>query len=171
VLASTTVHGDDAKLNAVREHLFNEAIFPVAPVFRFAALAGDYDLPSEGRLRYFPLAHPGGSIGFRLEWPGHSMAYVTDTTAKAGTDYVREIRGVDLLLHEAFFTRDVGAMLTKTGHSALGNVAAIAAEANVGRLVAVHIDPQTDDSEFDIESARHVFKNTTLATDGAEFEF
>src|SRR3954462_1671289 len=35
VLGSTTVHGEGAKLNAVREHLFNEAIFPVAPAFRF----------------------------------------------------------------------------------------------------------------------------------------
>src|SRR5262245_34929314 len=36
VLARTTVHGDAAKLEAVREHLFASPIFPVAPSFHFA---------------------------------------------------------------------------------------------------------------------------------------
>ena len=43
----------------------------------------------------FPLDHPGGSIGLRLDWPGHSMAYVTDTTATVDAQYIEAIRGVD----------------------------------------------------------------------------
>ncbi|HEX3601113.1 MAG TPA: MBL fold metallo-hydrolase [Lacipirellulaceae bacterium] len=172
VLDRTTVHGHKAMLAAVREHLFAEAIFPVAPFFRFAALDGFHVLPHGGRLEHFPLTHPGGSLGFRLEWPGHSMAYVTDTMATETADYIDEIRDVDLLVHEAFFAEDIGFMLTKTGHSSLLAVAAVAAKANVRRLVAVHIDPQIeDDSVFDITAARKLFANTELAVDGMELDF
>src|SRR2546423_5039152 len=48
VLVRTTVHADPTKLNAVREHLFAEAIFPVAPLFRFLPLAGSCSLPGGG---------------------------------------------------------------------------------------------------------------------------
>src|SRR6476646_4928826 len=82
VMKRTTVHGDAKKLAAVREHLFAEPIFPVAPQFQFAPLVESCALPDSGTLRHFPLVHPGGSLGFRLDWPGHSMAYITDTTAK-----------------------------------------------------------------------------------------
>src|SRR4051794_30745195 len=100
VLMRTTLHAKAEKLAAVREHLFAEAIFPVAPPFRFAPLVESFALPGGGTLRHFPLMHPGGSIGFRLEWSGHSMAYITDTTAEVGANYVEKIRGVDLLVHE-----------------------------------------------------------------------
>src|SRR4051794_11021096 len=65
VLADTTVHGDAEKLAAVREHLFAESIFPVAPPFQFAPLAMSCALAEGGRLTHFPLVHPGGSVGFR----------------------------------------------------------------------------------------------------------
>ena len=89
VLTRTTVHGDAAKLAAVREHLFAEAIFPVPPPFKFEPLRGACPLPGGGTLTHFPLQHPGGSLGFRLDWPDRSMAYVTDTTATAGADVHR----------------------------------------------------------------------------------
>src|SRR3954447_20804158 len=102
VQAASVVHGEGAKLAAVREHLFAEEIFPVPPRFRFAQLsAAPMNLAGGGQLTWFPLEHPGGSIGYRLEWPGHSMAYVTDTTARKGAAYVEKIRRVDLLIHEA----------------------------------------------------------------------
>src|SRR5688572_16696790 len=41
----TTVHGEAAKLAAVREHLFAEAIFPLPPPFRFESLNETCELP------------------------------------------------------------------------------------------------------------------------------
>ena len=172
VLARTTVHGAATKLVAVREHLFAEAIFPVAPPFRFAPLVGTCPLPGGGKLDHFPLQHPGGSVGYRLEWPGHSMAYVTDTTAAVDADYVRSIRGVDLLVHESYFAEDSDNLPATTGHSSLLAVAEVAAAANVGRLVIVHVDPQIqNDSAFDLESARRIFAKTELGADGTELQF
>jgi ribonuclease Z len=172
VLANTTVHGDAAKLAAVREHLFAEAIFPVAPTFRFAPLLATCPLPDGGTLKHFPLIHPGGSIGFRLDWAGHSMGYVTDTTAHVSADYVHNIRGVDLLAHESYFGEDVDQLPATTGHSSLLNVAEVADAANVGRLVLTHIDPQMEnDRAFDLAAARRVFLNIEVGTDGMELQF
>jgi ribonuclease Z len=172
VLSRTTVHGNQEKLTALREHLFAEPIFPVTPQFRFAPLVDSCALPNGGTLRHFPLVHPGGSLGFRLDWPGHSLAYITDTTANLGADYVENIRDVDLLIHEAYFPDDVDNMPAKTGHSSLIRVAEVAAAANVGRLVIAHIDPQIDDdSAFDLAAARRVFTSTEIGVDGMELQF
>ena len=171
VLEHTTGHAEPEKIEAVSEHLFAEAIFPVSPPFRFEPLSGPRALPSGGKLTYFPLKHPGGCVGYRLDWPGHSLAYVTDTTASAGADYIERIRGVDLLLHEAYFAQEDTELPAITGHSALMPVAEVAVAADVGRLVLVHIDPQTDsDSRYDLDAARRVFPNTEIGSDCMELE-
>lgn len=171
-LKRTTLHGAGEKLAAVREHLFAEPIFPVAPPFRFAPLVESYALPRGGTLHHFPLIHPGGSIGFRLDWSDHSMAYITDTTADVGADYVKEIHGVDLLVHEAYFADDADNLPANTGHSSLGRVAQVATEAKVGRLMIVHVDPQIgDDNQFDLTAARRIFADTTIGIDGMELQF
>lgn len=172
VLARTTVHADGAKLDAVREHLFAEEIFPVAATFRFLPLAGSCSVPGGGLLEHFPLKHPGGSRGFRLEWPGHSLAYVTDTTAAADATYVHNIRGVDLLVHESYFAHDINDMPANTGHSSMLAVAEVAAAADVGRLVLVHIDPQiANESAYDMDAARQIFPKIQIGADGLELPF
>lgn len=172
VLRVTTVHGEASKLAAVRDHLFAEPIFPVAPPFRFESLTGRQTLPQGGTLQSFSLKHPGGSLGFRLDWPGHSLAYITDTTASAHADYIEQIRGVDLLLHEAYFNDDTDGLPALTGHSALPMVAKVAAAANVRRLVLVHIDPRVvDDNHYDLDAARKMFANTEIGRDGMTLEF
>jgi ribonuclease BN (tRNA processing enzyme) len=169
VLAQTTIHGEAEKLNAVREHLFAEAIFPVPPDFIFEPLHGSHPLHPSGTLTYFPLAHPGGAIGFRLDWSDRSLAYVTDTTATVDAPYVDAIRGVDLLLHEAYFTDDSQALATKTGHSALSAVAVLAAEVKPRRLVLVHLDPRKE-IDAELQSARRLFPNIYVAKDNDQFE-
>jgi ribonuclease Z len=173
VLNRTTVHGDAAKLAAVCEHLFATPIFPVQPPFRFEPLAQPTcELRGGGTRTHFDLRHPGGSIGFRLDWPGHSLAYITDTTADTNADYVDHIRGVDLLLHEAYFAKDVDGLPALTGHSSLLPVAAVAAKAQVGRLVLVHIDPRcNDDGNYDLAAARRVFENVQIGGDGMQLDF
>jgi ribonuclease Z len=173
VQAASTVHGEAAKLAAVREHLFAEAIFPVPPRFGFAAMdLTGVVVGGGGRVTWFPLDHPGGSIGFRLEWPGHSLAYVTDTTARRGAAYVDKIRGVDLLIHEAYFADDTDNWPASTGHSSLLEVARVAAEAEVRRLVLVHLDPMMADvSALDLTGARREFPACEVGFDGMEIEF
>ena len=77
------VYGAAEKLSAIRKHLFSEHLFPLQPNFQWIELAGQtVDVPLGGTLKSFPLQHPGGSLGFRVDWDEHSLAYVTDTTAR-----------------------------------------------------------------------------------------
>lgn len=167
-----TVHGETAKLKAVKEHLFSELLFPVEPPFDMKEIEPVSELPAGGKLTHFPLKHPGGSLGFRLDWPDRSMAYVTDTVAAKDADYVEKIRGVDLLVHECYFGDDMPDQAELTGHSCLTPVAEVAAAAEVGRLVLVHINPMMeDDNELDIAGARKIFPHIEVGTDRMELEF
>jgi ribonuclease BN (tRNA processing enzyme) len=171
-LQAIRVHGTTAKLAAVAEHLFAEPLFPKRPPMEFLPLEPVERLPGGGRLVHFPLEHQGGSVGYRLQWRGHSMAYVTDTTASPEAEYVEKIRGVDLLLHECYFSDAEAEQAARTGHSHTTPVAQVARRAGVGRLVLVHINPlaaQQDPVGLDI--ARSIFPETVLGEDMMELEF
>jgi ribonuclease Z len=100
-----------------------------------------------GTLRSFPLEHPGGSLGFRLDWPQRSLAYVTDTTARPDAPYIEQIRGVDLLVHECYFPDGYEELAVTTGHSCLSPVIAVARAAEVKRLVLIHVNPLSNDED------------------------
>ena len=171
-LQRVTVHGEAAKLAAIDQHLFHETLFPKKPPLEYRPLEAETPLADDGRLTYFPLVHQGGSIGFRLDWPGHSMAYVTDTTASPEAPYVAQIRGVDLLVHECYFPDTWAAWAEKTGHSHTTPVAQVARAAGVGRLVLVHINPlSTEPDPIGLPAARAIFPNTELGEDLMEVGF
>ena len=167
-----TVHGAAEKLDAVDRHMFSKHLFPKRAPYESRPLTDEIALASGGRLTHFPLKHQGGSIGFRLDWPGHSMAYVTDTTAKADAGYVQKIQGVDLLVHECYFPDTHADWAEKTGHSCTTPVAEVAKAAQVGRLVLVHLDPlSNEDDPIDVEVARAIFPESQLGSDLMEVEF
>ncbi len=171
-LERITVHAAAKKLSAIDEHLFCEHLFPKKPQYESRPLRGEAPLPGGGRLSHFPLEHQGGSIGFRLDWPGRSMAYVTDTTAAVDADYVENIRGVDLLVHECYFADGKAAWAQKIGHSCTTPVAEVARAADVGHLVLLHVNPlATDDDPIGLDVARSIFPATDLGEDLMEVEF
>jgi ribonuclease Z len=167
-----TVHAAADKLEAIERHLLHEALFPAPLPCDFQVLPAEVALAGGGRLTHFPLEHPGGAIGFRLDWPGHSLAYVTDTTASPQAAYVEAIRGVDLLVHECNFPDSQSGRAVQTGHSVTTAVARVAREAGVGRLVLVHVDPSAaGDDPLNLQQAHGIFPATTLADDFWEVEF
>ncbi len=167
-----TVHAAADKLAAIREHLFAEPLFPVLPAAEFRVLNKRTELSGGGTLTAFPLAHPGGVLGFRLDWSDRSLAYVTDTTARVDADYVPAIRGVDLLVHECNFSDDLAEWAQTTGHSTLTPVVQVARAANVRRLVLVHMNPLApQDAPLDLTAARRVFPHTEVGRDEQVIEF
>ncbi|MFV2066428.1 MAG: MBL fold metallo-hydrolase [Pirellulales bacterium] len=167
-----TVHGTPDILRAVEHHLFAPALFPVSPPFDLKPLPAQVLLAEGGQLTHFRLAHPGGSTGFRLDFPGRSLAYVTDTTAADHVAYRAAIEGVDLLVHECHFAADEPELARLTGHSCLKDVARLAAEAGVGQLVLVHINPRDGrPSDSDLAVARAIFPRTVVGEDRDEFHF
>jgi len=171
-LKTVNVHATPSRLAAIENHLFAEVLFPIRPAFQLLPLANEVPLPGGGKLTHFPLRHQGESRGYRLEWPGHSMAYVTDTTASADAAYTEAVRGVDLLVHECYFPDGWEDLAQRTGHSCTTPVAQLAQAAQVGRLVLVHVNPlATDDDPVGLETARAIFPRTELGEDLMELEF
>jgi ribonuclease Z len=164
------VFGTSATLDTVRTHLLANALFPVVPDFEWHVLDGPVTLEDGGQLSWRPLEHPGGSVGYRIDWDGCSMAYITDTTAPG--KYTDFIRNVDLLVHECYFADDMHEWAVKTGHSSSTPVAELAHNAGVGRLVLVHMDPETDlEDPVGLPQIRRIFPRSDLATDLLELQF
>ena len=170
-LSRITVHGEAVKLAAIREHLLSEHLFP-------APLACDWQPLSEqprtiggAKVTHFPLLHPGGCVGYRLDWPGKSLAYVTDTTAASDSPYIEAIRGVDLLIHECNFRDSEHEWAVKTGHSSTTLVAQVAARAAVKRLVLLHFNPlDASDDPINLPAAQRIFPAAEVGYDGMELE-
>ncbi len=165
-----TVHAAPATLAAVKEHIFAPPIFPLLPPYTFEPLAEKVSIRGQGTVSHRPLGHPGGSIGFRIDWPGRSLAFITDTTVDGTyTDFVRD---VDILIHECYFPDELAAAATTTGHSNTTPVAELARKAKVGRLFLTHLDPRrTDADPIGVEKARKIFPKTELAEDLMTVEF
>jgi len=164
-------------LDAVQSHLFSPPIFPmIPPGYVFEPLAEQVAVPAGGVLTHRRLNHPGGSIGYRIDWPGNSrmpgksLAYITDTMADAS--YVDFVRGVDVLIHECNFSEDSIALARETGHCYPSYVGQVARDAGVKRLYLTHFDPQLPvDDPIDPQSACAFFPATEIAREKMEFEF
>ena len=166
------IYGEVEKINAVKNHLFSEYIFPVKPEFEFHTLnpGETVELPEGGKLHTHQLKHPGGSMGFRLNWPQHSICYTTDTTVDGSYDEF--VRDVNVLIHECYFPDELARLSPETGHSNTTPVAELAKRTNVGKLYLTHIDPQRDDDDpIGMETARKIFPETILAEDLMEIDF
>ena len=171
-MRGVTVHAAHEKIDAIDRLLLDEALFPVKLPCQFEPLDAPVALRGDGRLTYFPLEHPGGSLGFRLDWPGHSMAYVTDTMATEDAPYIDAIRDVDLLIHECYFPDGYEQVAEQTGHSCITPVAQVARAAGAGRLILVHLNPLDEsDDPVGVETARAIFPKTELGNDLMEVEF
>jgi ribonuclease Z len=143
------VYGEREKIEAIQKHLFHELLFPVLPPIEWHAieeLGRKFEL-NGATCSWFPLEHPGGSVGYRIDWQNISLAYVTDTTATPQSSYWREIQGVDWLLHECNFSDEWIELAIKTGHSWTSGVLESAAKAGISRLILAHINPLATDSD------------------------
>jgi ribonuclease Z len=126
------------------------------------------------RISPFPVDHRKDQLcfGFRVDTPGGSLAYVTDTYGEPGARYADEIRGVDVLLHECSCLDSDAEFARQVGHSHITPVARLAAKAQVGRLVLIHLSSfRPEHGEPELDRAYPIFPRTEVAYDGMEIEF
>lgn len=90
--------------------------------------------------------HPGGSVGVRVD---DLLAYCTDTVADPET--VELVRGVPTLLHEVWLDTAEGERTdpATAGHASAPQVARLAADAGVGRLIPVHHHPTREATDLE----------------------
>ena len=126
-------------------------------------------------VRPFPVNHPQGAHGYRVELGGASVVYATDYEhGDAGCDAgLRDVaRGADLLISDAQYTPEEYPLRKGWGHTTWEHAAHLAASAGVGRLLLFHHDPAHDDAALEriLAQAREVFPATDLAREGLAIE-
>jgi phosphoribosyl 1,2-cyclic phosphodiesterase len=116
----------------------------------------------------FPLHHPQGAFGYRVESQGRSIVIATDLEhGDAVLD--RTLRacseGADLLIYDAQYTPGEYKSREGWGHSTYAEAARVARDAKVKQLMLFHHDPTHDDLAMG-DIARHaaaLFENTSAA--------
>jgi phosphoribosyl 1,2-cyclic phosphodiesterase len=122
-------------------------------------------------IRPFPLRHPQGCSGFRIECHGQIVVYATDYehgNAESDATLLEHASGADLLIADAQYTPEEYPHRIGWGHSTWLEAAETAKQAQVKRLVLFHHDPfRDDDSLSEITLlARKVFASTDAAREG-----
>ncbi len=100
-----------------------------------------------------PLNHPGGATGYRIEYGGRAVAYVTDHEHTAGEPHaalVRLTEGVDLLIYDATYTPREYATRVGWGHSTWVEGIRLAERVGARQLALFHHDPDRDDAALEL---------------------
>lgn len=169
----------DGELDTLLQGQMRSPYFPVP--FAEVAAATDAVTLQAGRtvqigpfsVLPFPVNHPQGAHGFRIECGGAVFVYATDYEhgVPAFDAGLREVaRSADLLVSDAQYTPDEYPLRRGWGHTTWNEAARFATEAGVKQLVLFHHDPSHDDDALAriCEQAQGVFPATLLATEGLE---
>ena len=124
---------------------------------------GDVLAPRAGvAVKTAMLRHPNGACGYRVEYGGESICYVTDTEHVAGEpdrNVLALIDGADIVVYDTTYTDEEFPRFAGWGHSTWQEGVRLCDAAGVGTFVAFHHDPGRDDDRMDalaaeIEAAR-----------------
>jgi ribonuclease Z len=155
---SVRAHGY-ALVEAERPGRFDPAAAEAAGVREgpaFAALQRGEAVMTEGGVE----VTPGQVMGPAR--PGRTVVITGDTAPCRAT--VEAARGAELLVHDASFSEEEAQRAADTGHSTVGQAAAVAREAGVELLALVHISSRYHVGKV-LEEAREVFEPTLAPRD------
>jgi phosphoribosyl 1,2-cyclic phosphodiesterase len=157
---------DEGPWGDVFHDLMKPPYFPV----RASDLRGDirfHDVNDDdlsigtAKVKVRPVPHVGPTNGYRVDWNGVSVAYVSDHQAPPGLDTVPDAvlelcDGVDLLIHDAQYTPTEWEQKAHWGHCTVDYAVLVAREAGARSLALFHHDPAHGDDEVDrlLEGAR-----------------
>ena len=125
--------------------------------------AGETLKPQPGiTLRTTPLNHPNNATGYRIDFAGKSICYVTDTEHvgdEVDLHIVDLARGADIMIYDATYTDEEYPKFKGWGHSTWQVGARLSDLAGVKTFVVFHHDPNHDDAFMDkvaheVEAAR-----------------
>ena len=97
-----------------------------------------------------------------------AYAYCSDTKYMPGLH--KELKGVDLLYHEATYSEEQANRAKLYYHSTARQAAIVARDAGVGHLLIGHYSARFDKEEVLLGEAREVFANTDLADENLVFD-
>lgn len=169
------IWGERAKLDAVRNHLLHELIFPAPVDAEWVAIDETPEFEIDGiKVGWRKQEHPGGSVAYRIDWPdGKRLVYCTDTTGDTSPEHAAWIEQADVLLHECYFRDSASEWALKTGHAWTSRVIEIVRASRPKRLLLTHVNPlETLADPIDAERMRDALDaEVTLAEDHLIVDF
>ncbi|MBT4219980.1 MAG: MBL fold metallo-hydrolase [Rhodospirillaceae bacterium] len=138
--------------------------------------AGDsFDLYDDVHVRTAALNHPNGATGYRIEYEGKSVCYITDTEHVAGEldqNILGLIEGSDLVIYDSMYTEEEYETKVGWGHSTWNEGVKLCREANAKKLAIFHHEPEhTDDIMDGIEvEAQKEWASCFVAREGVTVE-
>ena len=164
----------------LQEALEGQMAKPYFPIdFKQVAAARDFhQIEDRGEVkvggltvRPFPLNHPQGASGYRIECGDVSIVYATDYehgVAESDATLCEYAQNADILICDSQYTPAEYQKHTGWGHSTWQNAVLLAREARAEHLVLFHHDPAHDDQAMMeiTQNARMQFENTTGAWEG-----
>lgn len=131
------------------------------------------ELGPEVRIRTAPLNHPNGATGYRIEYDGRAVCYVTDTEHVPGQpdeNVLALIDGADLVIYDSTYTDDEYPAHIGWGHSTWQEGVRLCRKAQVKKLAIFHHDPDHDDAFMAQleDEARRAWDGTFVAREGMQ---
>ncbi len=148
--------------STIREVLSNQMDHPMFPV-PLEAMQADmtmedfqagesFDLYPDVHIRTMPLNHPNNATGYRIEYDGKAICYVTDTEHVPGEldqRILELIEGSEYVIYDATYTEEEFPAKIGWGHSTWNEGIKLCRAANVKQLVMFHHEPDHDDAFMD----------------------
>ena len=137
-------------------HIIREMVdFYQVPVYELNRIknGADYVTPEGKTVSNNLLTRPSA--------PSRSYAYCSDTTYLSSI--VEQIKGVDLLFHEATFANEDAPRAKETFHTTAAQAAEIARKAEVKKLLIGHFSARYEDENILLQEASAIFPDTQLA--------
>jgi phosphoribosyl 1,2-cyclic phosphodiesterase len=164
----------------IREILEGQMSSPYFPVnFEFLPAARRFVQLQHDTIRYndisvssFPMNHPQGAYGYRIESNGAVVIFASDLE-HGHPELDRVVReraeGADVLIYDAQYTPEEYAARKGWGHSTWLEAAHVAKDAGVKQLILFHHDPSHDDAKIDemVAETQKLFDNVCAAREGS----
>jgi phosphoribosyl 1,2-cyclic phosphodiesterase len=160
-------HGDLSTENLISAQM-DGVYFPIT-IHEFGANVTFHDLREEELevadipIKTMLLSHPGYCLGYRIDYHGRSICYVTDNELfPADNEFhdpsylsklINFIQGTDVLITDSTYMDDEYETKIGWGHSRISEVADLAHEAGVKNLYLFHHDPDQTDDDIDAKLA------------------
>ena len=169
---------DVGGVESVLSQFMAAPLFPVPPTafgaevaYRDFRAGHSFELRPGLEVHTHPLVHPNGATGYRIEYAGRSVCYITDTEHTQGEvdeELVAFLKGADVFIYDATYTDEEFEDRVGWGHSTWQQGVRLAERADVGQLVLFHHDPGHDDQFMDevARQAEQARPGTVVAFEG-----
>jgi len=127
-------------------------LFDAGTGFRYLGHALASSGPPDVAVRTTALNHPDGATGYRVDYAGRSVCYLTDTEHVPGApdrNILELMAGADLVIYDSMYTDAEYETYTGWGHSTWQEGVRLCREAGAKRLCVFHHDPEHDDDMLD----------------------